>query len=586
MTPIGVQALATVLLGSAAFVHIARRSGRSELRAPLLLVIAFVMVWMGGRLVIEEAGTDPFARAGMLVSYFGACGLGPAWLFLAARFTRSPVFERQPGLLAAICMPPALAFLALLTNDGHELFGDVVGVEVLRRGPLAWGGPVFWIALGWQILLVLAGVALFVRYAAASLSAARRRHARWIATAAFLPLLTTIGAYLELLPGQMDLAPASSALAVAAIIFIAMRYRLFDSLPLARRDVIDALGDGVVLTDTDGVILDLNPAARELLGGGGRPLSDQPLARLLARLAREPEMEAAERGIDEALASGTSMSLPLKTRTGRELELRVGSVRDHEGEPSARFAVVRDLTETRRYERLLRESQQRVVVGSLAAGLAHEINNPLAFVASNLHQIHRVASFRKAELEAFEESRATELGELAEVVTETLEGVERIAATISRIIRPGGSAQDGDAPTRLDLGRVVRDAVALVDFHAKGAVATQVAPMADLPALDGRPERLSQALFILLMNAQTAAAAAPDASLRIETARDGAGVALRLRLCGPDGAPKVAAPTAAASPATTGELSAAWEAVKEHGGTLEAGGEAGTLFTMRLPAAG
>jgi PAS domain S-box-containing protein len=583
MSAIGVQAFLTVVLGAAAFVHIARRAGNSDLRLPLLLVLGFLIVWMGGRFLIEQADGDGLARAGMLVSYFGACGLGPSWLFLSARFTRTPLFERQPGLLAASCVPPALAFLALLTNDGHQLFGEVVGVEVLRQGPLAWGGPVFWTALAWQMLLVLGGVALFVRYALASLSGARRRHAWWIATAAFLPLLATIGAYFELLPGSMDLAPAASAVAVAAIIVIAMRYRLFDSLPLARRDVIDALGDAVLLTDTDGVILDLNPAARDLLGGSTRPLRDQPLARLLARLARELEMDSAERGIDDALASGRSVSLPLKTRAGRELEVRVGSVRDHEDEPSARFAVVRDLTETRRYERLLRDSQQRVVVGSLAAGLAHEINNPLAFVASNLHQIHRVATFSAPELAGFDKSRAAELGELAEVVTETLEGVERIAEIISRIIRPGIRSED--AATRLDLARVVQDAVALVDFHAKGAVVTQVAKMAELPAVEGRPERLSQALFILLMNAQTAAAGVPDASLRVDAVRDGAGVAIRLRLCGKDGAPAAAAPSAG-SPAAAGELSAAWEAVQEHGGTLEAGGETGTLFTLRLPAVG
>ena len=582
MTAIGVQALVTVLLGGAAFIHIARRGGRSELRLPLLCVLGFLLVWMGGRLVIEQTASDAVARAGMLVSYFGACGLGPSWLFLAVRFTRAPLFERQPGLLAASCVPPAIAFLALLTNDGHRLFSEIVGVEILRQGPLAWGGPVFWAALVWQILLVLGGVALFMRYAAESLSEARRRHAQWIAAAAFLPLLATVAAYLELLPGHLDLAPAASGVAVAAIIAIAMRYRLFDSLPLARRDVIDALGDGVILTDADGVILDLNPAARELLGGGARPLRDQPLARRLARLARELEMEAAEQTIEAALASGRSMSVPLKTRGERELELRVGCVRDHEGEPSARFAVVRDLTETRRYERLLRDSQQRVVVGSLAAGLAHEINNPLAFVASNLHQIRRVAGFSAAELESFEKSRAVELGELAEVVTETLEGVERIAEIIGRIIRPGSLAET--SASRLDLARVVQDAVQLVDFHAEHPVVTQVVPMAELPPVEGSQERLSQALFILLMNAQTAAAVVPDASLRVDAAPDGGGVALRLRLCGKDGRPAAAAPITAASPSAAGELSAAYEAVKEHGGTLEAGSETGTLFTLRLPA--
>jgi nitrogen-specific signal transduction histidine kinase len=86
---------------------------------------------------------------------------------------------------------------------------------------------------------------------------------------------------------------------------------------------------------------------------------------------------------------------------------------------------------------MLRESQQRVIVGGLAAGLAHEVNNPLAFVASNLQQIHRTSTFDPSELEPFEKERAEELAELTEVVAETIDGVSRIAGIVGRIIRPG-----------------------------------------------------------------------------------------------------------------------------------------------------
>lgn len=585
MSVLGVQALLTSLLGMFAFAYVAHRGARSDLRSPLLWVVGGVVVWMGGNVLIDVARSDELARAGMYVSYLGASVLGPAWLFLAARFTRSALFERRPGLLAAICVPPGLAYLAMLTNDGHLLFGDALTLQALHRPPLFWAGPIFWGELAWQILLVLVGIAMFVRYASRSLGQPRRRHAQAIAGAVAIPVVASLARHFQLLPPDVDPTPIATGLAVATLLTIALRSRLLDFLPLARRDVIDALTDAVFVTDVDGMIIDVNPAARELLGTPARPPRDQPLARTLARLALDPEMESVERDLEAALGSGESVGVPLRTRTLRELEIVVGSVHDREGEPSARYAVARDLTERRRYERLLREGQRRVVVGGIAAGLAHEVNNPLAFVASNLRQIHRVIRFQDGELQALEKPRSDELRELADVVAETIDGVERISEIIGRIMRPGALSKE--AVVRLDLERVVRDAIRLVDLHGPHALRTRVECMDALPKIDGCPERLSQALMNLLLNAQTATRATADASLCVDAVADGDSVAVRLCVRRADGSPWSDAPPSFAPEGTTAEaeISAAYETVREHGGTLEAGSEPGMLFVMRLPAA-
>ena len=296
-------------------------------------------------------------------------------------------------------------------------------------------------------------------------------------------------------------------------------------------------------------------------------------------------MAGAERNLEEALSSGRTTTLALRTRLRRDLEIQVGSVCDAEGEPSARFAVVRDVTESRRYERLLRESQQRVVVGGLAAGLAHEVNNPLAFVASNLQQVQRAVTFRPEELEPFEKERAEELSELSEVVGETIEGIERIAEIVGRIIRPGTLSED--ELVRLDLAKVVEDAVRLVEFHGESPVRIQIETEECLPPVEGCPERLSQAMLNLLLHAQQASAGLDEGSLRVRLGADREGVALRLRLCNAEGEPWTGSGRSRATPGATAEaeLSAAYETVREHGGALESGSEPGVLFVLRLPAA-
>jgi PAS domain S-box-containing protein len=372
---------------------------------------------------------------------------------------------------------------------------------------------------------------------------------------------------------------------VGAITLIAIRYRLADVLPVARREVIDALPDAVVLADVDGNVLDLNAAANRLLSTTTKAASlGPPLARTLARLAPDEQMSDLESALGEALASGEAVGVPLRTRSDREVEIHVDTAY-RDGNPSGRYALIRDVTEARRYERMLRESQQRVIVGGLAAGLAHELNNPLAFVASNLQQIHRIASFDPSELEPLEKRRAEELSELSEVVAETIEGVARITEIVGRVIRPGTLSEDDFV--RLDIARVIQDSVRLIELHGQYAKAPRVMPVGELPPVEGCPERLSQALLNLLLNAQQACQSLSGSTVAVEARAEAGGVAVEIGICQDSGEswsghmPEIAPGGSSAE----AELSAAYEIVREHGGSLDAATSHTSFFVVRLPAA-
>jgi len=577
------QDFGIALLGAAAFLYVAQRRPATDIHASVLSLLAFMVVSAGGRLAMGMSSTDLGARIGLYAAYLGSCGMTPCALWFAARFTRSRLVERGPQLVLAASIPCALAFLALVTNDGHRLFSVAPVPPVLRQGALSWAGPVFWIALAWQLALALGALGMFAQYAMRPGTPRQRLHGQAMMLACGLPMMASLAHHLQLFPLSVDPTPLSVGLAVAAVTLIAIRDRLGDVLPLARRDVIETLSDAVILTDLDGNVLDLNPAAARLLSAPEPGTWRGPLlARALARLAPDEAMEGVEQTLESALAARAPVGTTLRTRSGRDLEIHTDSVRRGEGDPSGCFAWIRDVTETRRYERMLRESQQRVIVGGLAAGLAHEVNNPLAFVASNLQQIHRTSTFEASELEPFEKGRAEELAELSEVVAETIEGVSRIADIVGRIIRPGTLSEDDCVG--LDLARVIDDAVRLIELHGQYPVGTRVEPIANLPEVEGCPERLSQALLNLLLNAQQACQSVPDAVVTVAANAEDGGVAVRMGIEGgsrarPEG---LVAPSSSNAEA---ELSAAYEIVREHGGSLEAGAPDGALFVVRLPAA-
>jgi len=136
-------------------------------------------------------------------------------------------------------------------------------------------------------------------------------------------------------------------------------------------------------------------------------------------------------------------------------------------------------------------------VGQLAAGVGHEINNPLSYVLSNLNFLHKELTRLRPALpeSSFEE--------LEEVVTEAREGAERVRSIVKdlkMLARP----EEGSIGT-VDLGEVVSKAVKMVsrEFYQRARV---VADCGKLPPVRGNAQRLGQVFLNLFINAAHAIA--------------------------------------------------------------------------------
>jgi signal transduction histidine kinase len=87
--------------------------------------------------------------------------------------------------------------------------------------------------------------------------------------------------------------------------------------------------------------------------------------------------------------------------------------------------IARDVTERTVAEAALREAVRSAAIGRLAAGLAHELDNPLAWMGSNVHFVQQALT----ELEA--RGAAAGLGELRQALTEVVDGVDRVRALVA-----------------------------------------------------------------------------------------------------------------------------------------------------------
>ncbi len=284
---------------------------------------------------------------------------------------------------------------------------------------------------------------------------------------------------------------------------------------------------------------------------------------------------------------------------------------------------------TEAYERLrqtnhkLEEAQGQLVhseklaaLGTLAAGMAHEINNPLAFATNNIAVLGRDLGLVLGVLGRYEaawpdlrevapEAASTiarlrdeaDLPYLAEnlprLIESTRRGLDRVAQIVKNL-RAFAQLDRADVG-EIDVNESIDQGLGLLGDVLSRQRIEVVRDFAPLPSLECRPAHLNQVFLNLLMNAMQAIEAAGRTSGRVgvstratdegeivvEIADDGCGIA-------PEARPKIFDPfftTRAIGQGSGLGLSLAHGIVADHGGSIEVDSTvgAGTLFRVRLP---
>jgi signal transduction histidine kinase len=253
---------------------------------------------------------------------------------------------------------------------------------------------------------------------------------------------------------------------------------------------------------------------------------------------------------------------------------------------TALVTVARDFTERKQLQARLMLSDRMAAMGTLAAGIAHELNNPLAYVLGNLDYVARGLS---PELPPSRD----DVNEWRQVLAEARDGAERMRGLVRQL--KDFSRVDDESPGRVDLHRVL-DSVAQMAAKEVRLRAKLVKAYGAPPAVRGNEGKLFQVFLNLVINAaQAIAEGQPHAhEIRLTTRADEAGravVEVRDSGCGihPEHLPRLFEPFFTTKPPGVGTglgLSICHTIVRALDGdiSVESKPGLGTTFRVALPA--
>jgi len=175
-----------------------------------------------------------------------------------------------------------------------------------------------------------------------------------------------------------------------AIVLLKEKESAFNQLDRLFRSIIESVDTGVMTIDLNGRLKTFNRAAEEITGFKFSVIKNDLLENIIPEFM--PLFEKKE--LPESVRN--RMAFKIKGRMGKNIHLggSISSLKDRDEQQIGHIIIFQDLTEIKQMEENLEKSRKMALIGEMAAGLAHEMRNPLAAISGSIELLMKGLEFK------------------------------------------------------------------------------------------------------------------------------------------------------------------------------------------------
>ncbi len=242
-----------------------RRS--SPIAMTFVILMSSLAVWSLAA-VLEHASQGLPAKVFFIkLSYLGIVVLPAAWLVLTLQYSNRDKWVTRRNL-ALLAVMPVFTLAMVWTNDTYHLIWKDIWLDTSYSPPIdaVTHNVGFWLQAGYSYLLILLGTLVLLGMFRRS-SGIYRNQVGVMLVASMVPWVANFLyiAGIDPMPA-VDPTPLAFAISGAAFFWGLFRLQLLDIMPIAHESIFNNMADGVVVVDTRGRIVELNPAAQTMTG--------------------------------------------------------------------------------------------------------------------------------------------------------------------------------------------------------------------------------------------------------------------------------------------------------------------------------
>ncbi len=265
--------------------------------------------------------------------------------------------------------------------------------------------------------------------------------------------------------------------------------------------ILSNINSGLITVDQQMRILQANPAAHSILGLKPGEVLNKPFSACL------PQLELATASLEQ--------EFDIKfDRQGekRILSLSVSELRDESGLPQGRIVAFQDHTHMKALEKRVRQSEKMAAIGQLAAGIAHEIRNPLAGISGSI------------ELLKAGDSDVAQTTKLMSIVSKEIDRLNNLITEFLDFAKPEAPMED-----KIDLGKLIGEVVQFMQNDVQTANLKVDASIQGEFKILGNRDKLKQALLNILVNAAQAMEEGEQPVIAIDVRKNGKWITVSIK---------------------------------------------------------